>query len=166
MPASGQNFNQSIFVDEGRDSISQKLISGANGISDYTITTAGVGSLILSRKYRPTWAIVVSVLGLLFFLIGVLGLLYTVTEVLTITLATERGGTRIVVSGVGSQEMLERITGILGSFPALPVTSGRKIDQEVAKADSKTCPTCAELVKVAANICRFCGHQFTKNRAE
>ena len=146
MPASGQNFNQSIFVNEDRDSISQKLISGVNGISDYTITTAGVGSLVLSRKYRPTWAIVVSVLGLLFFLIGVLGLLYTVTEVLTITLATERGGTR--------------------SFPALPVTSGRKNDQDVALADSKTCPTCAELVKVAANICRFCGHQFTKNRAE
>jgi Uncharacterised protein family UPF0547 len=166
MPASGQNFNQSIFVNEDRDSVSQKLISGASGISEYTITTAGVGSLVLSRKYRPTWAIVVSVLGLLFFLIGVLGLLYTVTEILTITLATERGGTRIVVSGVGSQEMLERITGILGSFPVLPITSGRKIDQEIVNVESKTCPSCAELVKVAANICRFCGHQFTKKRVE
>jgi len=26
--------------------------------------------------------------------------------------------------------------------------------------EEKTCPQCAERVKVAANVCRFCGHKF------
>lgn len=27
-------------------------------------------------------------------------------------------------------------------------------------ADEKTCPKCAEQVKAAATVCRYCGHQF------
>jgi hypothetical protein len=27
--------------------------------------------------------------------------------------------------------------------------------------DRKTCPSCAEKVKNAANVCRYCGHRFT-----
>jgi uncharacterized membrane protein YdbT with pleckstrin-like domain len=32
--------------------------------------------------------------------------------------------------------------------------------QTVATGDEKTCPACAEQVKAAAKICRYCGHQF------
>jgi Uncharacterised protein family UPF0547 len=28
------------------------------------------------------------------------------------------------------------------------------------KADTKTCPECAEEVKAAAHVCRFCGYRF------
>jgi len=31
----------------------------------------------------------------------------------------------------------------------------------LAPGDEKTCPQCAEHVKRAAKVCRFCGHQFT-----
>ena len=31
---------------------------------------------------------------------------------------------------------------------------------EPAPGDTKTCPACAEIVKAAANVCRFCGHRF------
>lgn len=32
------------------------------------------------------------------------------------------------------------------------------------EAESKTCPDCAETVKGAAKVCRFCGHRFDANR--
>lgn len=32
--------------------------------------------------------------------------------------------------------------------------------QHAATRDSKVCPQCAETVKAAAQICRFCGHRF------
>ncbi len=31
-----------------------------------------------------------------------------------------------------------------------------------AVADEKVCPRCAEHVKVAATVCRFCGHEFAR----
>jgi len=39
------------------------------------------------------------------------------------------------------------------AFPAIQATA--------AVAQEKTCPKCAEQVKAAATVCRFCGHQFT-----
>ena len=30
----------------------------------------------------------------------------------------------------------------------------------LSEEDEKTCPQCAEQVKAAANVCRYCGHSF------
>lgn len=32
-------------------------------------------------------------------------------------------------------------------------------------ADTKTCPRCAEMVKAAAKVCRFCGYEFEPSAA-
>jgi hypothetical protein len=45
------------------------------------------------------------------------------------------------------------VTYELRAAPVIPAT--------VAPAAEKTCPKCAEQVKVAATICRFCRHEFT-----
>jgi hypothetical protein len=37
--------------------------------------------------------------------------------------------------------------------------------EPIAAAVEKTCPRCAEHVKVAAKVCRFCGHDFTLGSA-
>jgi hypothetical protein len=44
----------------------------------------------------------------------------------------------------------------------LTVTYERKADVVTPPAvPEKTCPKCAERVKLAATVCRFCGHNFT-----
>ena len=49
------------------------------------LTAAGPHTLILTRRYTPTWAIVVGIIGILFFLIGLLAFFVKQTETLTVT---------------------------------------------------------------------------------
>lgn len=158
MASSGQNVNQRALVAETPEAVSQALIAATAGAPGYTVTTAGNGSIVLTRKYTPTWAIVVAVVGALFILIGLLLLLYKVTETVTITLVSSQGGTKVNVSGVGSQEMLTRIAAGVGSMNALDPSNLDAVRQ--AAPDAKTCPACAETVKAAARICRHCGFKF------
>jgi hypothetical protein len=85
---------------------------------------AGPGSIALIRKYIPTWAIIVAVIGVLIFLVGLLALLYRETEVTMVTVTPVQGGSRVTVSGVGSQEMFTRLTGALSSLPTLGSAPG------------------------------------------
>lgn len=47
----------------------------------------------------------------------------------------------------------------------LTVTYERR-EQEILPTEEKTCPKCAEQVKVAAKICRFCNYDFTHQETE
>lgn len=38
-----------------------------------------------------------------------------------------------------------------------------QVKEAEALAESKTCPKCAESIKKAARVCRFCGHQFPES---
>jgi hypothetical protein len=38
--------------------------------------------------------------------------------------------------------------------------------KQVNSGEMKPCPKCAELVKGAAQVCRFCGHEFPANTRE
>jgi Uncharacterised protein family UPF0547 len=158
MAAAGQNFNKTITVAETPDAVSQALIAAGSGVSGYTLTTAGTGSIVFTRKYTPTWAVVVGVIGLILFLVGLIALLYKNTETLTITLTPVEGGARVVISGVATHELITRISSALSAMPALAATA--ETVEPAAASDTKTCPACAETVKAAARVCRFCGHQF------
>lgn len=39
-------------------------------------------------------------------------------------------------------------------------------EQRTDLADEKTCPVCAERIKAAATVCRFCGYKFTPEEME
>lgn len=158
MAAPGQNFNQTNSVAETPEVVSQTLVAAASNVPQYTVNMAGPGSLVLTRRYTPTWAIVVAVIGILFFLLGLLALLVKDTETLTITLVPSEGGTRVTISGVGSHEMLTRLGSALSAMPALDAEA---LPLSATSADeTKVCPACAETVKAAAKVCRFCGHEF------
>lgn len=55
------------------------------------VTLSGPNSIVVTRRYTPTWAIVVGIIGIFFFLIGVLAFFIKESEVLTLVLSPELG---------------------------------------------------------------------------
>jgi hypothetical protein len=78
------------------------------------VNTAGPNSLVLTRRFLPTWAIVVAIIGAFFLLLGLLLLLVRTTETLTVTLAEADGGTRVTISGLATTEMMARLNAVIG----------------------------------------------------
>jgi hypothetical protein len=118
MPRSGESFIRSYVTTERPEAVMQRFISGTANTRDYTITQAGSNTLILTRKYWPTWVIVVAVIGILFFLIGLAALLYRETETLTINVSPGDGGTQVQITGVSSPELVARLNSVISSLPA------------------------------------------------
>jgi hypothetical protein len=117
--AAGQSYVQTMTVGGDPDDVMQQIISATAGAAGYTVNMGGTHTLILTRKYTPQWAIVVAVIGILFFLIGLLALLVKETETLTVAVAAIDGGTRVNISGQGTPELIARLENVAGSLPAL-----------------------------------------------
>ncbi len=81
------------------------------------MTSAGGNTLILTRRYTPTWAIVLAIVGLLLFFVGLLLLLVKETETVTIALTETEVGTRVSISGVATQSMVARLNTVLLAMP-------------------------------------------------
>jgi hypothetical protein len=160
--APGTPFNATSSVAETPENVSQTLVAATAADPAYTVTSAGTGSIILTRRFIPTWAIVVAIVGLFIALLGLLALLYKDTETLTITITPDGSGSRIAISGVATREMAARITASINAMPALEGEDEGAIPASAPSDDTKTCPQCAETVKGAAVVCRFCGYEFSE----
>ena len=124
------NFAQTVTVGVSQEAVSQALIASVSGVSNCTLATVGTGSIIVTRKYRKAWPIIVVVVGLLlFFLIsillglvimiigGLIAIFYKYTETFTATLAPEVNATRITISGVANGELMQRVGAALSAMP-------------------------------------------------
>jgi hypothetical protein len=119
--ATGQNILQIATVAERPDVVMQNIVTAAATVHGYQVTSAGGNTLILSRRFTPTWAVIVAVIGILFFLIGLLALLVKETETLTVTLTESDGKTRVSISGVATSEMGARLNAVLSGLTPIAV---------------------------------------------
>ena len=90
----------------------QRIVMATSGAKGYTVAPAGPNTLILTRRYLPTWALVVGIIAIL-SLVGIALLLFVrKTETLTITLTKSKKGTSVSVTGPASQEMIQRLNSL------------------------------------------------------
>src|SRR5687767_718030 len=136
MAAPGQGYNQRVLVAEKPAVLMQRFVSATAGTSGYTVNTVGPNSLVLTRRYLPTAAIVGAVVGALLFLVGLLLLLIRSTESLTVALAEVAGGTRVEITGVATPEMAARLNGVLSGVPVLTQPDEALVDVTTEEADS------------------------------
>jgi hypothetical protein len=114
MPAAGQPYDQTILLAEKPEALMQSFVTAAKGTVDYSIETTGPNTLVLTRKYLPTWALVVAIVGALVLLLGLLALFVKNTEVFTVSLAQVDAGTRVTMAGVATPDMLARLNKVVG----------------------------------------------------
>jgi len=98
-------------LDEPPEAVHARLlaaISSSLGTSSGYQLSASPGLIVLIRRYRPTWAIVLAILGALIFLLGLLFLLVKNTETLTISVSPRSGdaGSTVVASGQAADWMI------------------------------------------------------------
>lgn len=116
--AEGISYNTAFVAKSAPDDLVQWFAQGLAGAVGVTVTMAGNRTLIVTRRYTPTWAIVVGVIGLLFLLVGVLAFFVKNTETLTIAISPEGTGSRISISGVAGPEIAARLNGMVGQLHA------------------------------------------------
>jgi len=126
MPAPGLTVRVTVEVAESQEAVCQALVAAACRIPGYTVATAGPGSLVLARRYTPTWARLAAFWGVIFFLLSLLALLIKRTEVLSVTVVAVDGGSRVVCDGVASREMLRQLDAVIDLIPPLMPTSARE----------------------------------------
>ena len=111
MGASGAAIQQTLTV-PGRAAaeVLQQITVAMRADGEYQVTQNGPGTVLLVRTYRPTWATVVGVMGLLLLGLGVLALLVKKTETCTVLVVDGPTGAVVTTSGRLLHGYTERLT--------------------------------------------------------
>ena len=104
MASSGVPVGLEMVVPRPRSEVIQRLTMtlGTNqgGYFDgQMIVSDSTSTIVITRKFVPTWAIVCAIVGFLFLLLGLLFLLVRTTESCQLTLVDVPGGTLIRAGG-------------------------------------------------------------------
>src|ERR1700722_17470463 len=113
----GRPFSQTVVIPQPPEVAQQQLFMSMSGLQGTTPVEVGPGVILVSRRYIPTWAIVLAVIGFFCFLLGLLFLLVRSTETLEIriSVAPDVSGCTIAVNGVADSETVTRLQGLLMS---------------------------------------------------
>lgn len=87
-----------------------------DGLPGYEVTEVDGSSALITREYRPTWALVLAASTVLGFLPGLLALAIKREEALrVVAFAREDRGSELTVDGIASGELVTRLRATLGA---------------------------------------------------
>ena len=118
MSAQGSTYTATFTTALPRDQVIQSFLAALAGVPECNVTMAGDNTIVVTRRYTPSWAIAVGIIGFFLFLIGIVALFIKTTETLTVTLFPSDSGTRAVVSGVASEATVSQLGAIGASLTA------------------------------------------------
>lgn len=129
MSVSGQPFTYSVLVPSPPGMAMQAFLAlppSGNYFDGYEVRQIAGNSFHVTRRYVPVWAIVLAVIGVFFFLLGLLFLLVRETEVLTVTVYEQKEGSSLDFSGVAAPGVVTAVNitvdrllnGLGGAMPA------------------------------------------------
>lgn len=106
------------------DEATQALVAGMAGVKGCSVAATPPGTIVVTRTYRPGWAIALAIVTSILFLVGLLFLLITRTEALTVRITPEGRGSRLSIAGASAHELIVRLNATLRSLPDLRDLSG------------------------------------------
>lgn len=164
MASAGVTINRDELVALNKTDAFQRILAllttGSGGYFDGTkASPVGDSMITVERRYVPTWAIVVAIIGLFLFLLGLLALLVRSKEACSITFSAEAGGTRIRITGTMSSELALSINSFLSqhSLPARQTKGGVPsiLQQTSELSDEWKCAGCGKINSTP--FCSQCG---------
>ena len=122
------------------DEMFQNLTRHVAGEKGIRIERPAPDTLVIHHRYVPGWAIILGILGLLFFLLGLLFFLVKTTETVTVLGRDVDGGARFTATGSSSLQVDAALRLRLLSPPA-----------------TRWCPSCGASMGRSASVCPSCG---------
>ena len=120
-------YTRTVTTSASVDDAMQMLLTALAG-SRQTVTVPQPGTIIAKRTYRPGWVIVLAVVTSLLFLVGLLFLLITRVEVITIRVNQRGGRSEVIVSGDAELETIAQLNVGLRALPDLRDDAGLPVE--------------------------------------
>jgi hypothetical protein len=130
-------FNTTLQLDEPAEIVDARIAAALSKLTS-SRARSQPGLIVITREYRPTWAVVLAIIGFFFFLLGLLFLLVKTTERLTISISS-RGEEACTVVMAGEAD--DFVIVLLQSALATP---------------TRECPNCKHPMKREASVCPSC----------
>ena len=106
----GAYINYEIVSSRSTNELQRRVVASISGMKNTTLSTIGDDSIVVTRRFIPSWAIVVAVISAFLFWPGMLVLFAKDNESLNVQLVKNTHGSTILVSGVASKEISDKIS--------------------------------------------------------
>lgn len=127
MSSAGAPYSRTVTTTAQIDEATQILVTSMAG-TRYAIAVPQPGTIVATRTYRPTWAIVLTCCTAWLFLTGLLFLLITRSEAVTLRIARQGSRTQVIVAGTADYEMVTRVNAGLRTLPSLADAHGQPVE--------------------------------------